>query len=201
MVNEMKNRFKVNKPCTRALKFINFNKRYFLINCIIDSGSSLNLINMNCPIMHDNRVNIMNDRMNLSAAFGGSQTVLGFVHFRLQIGQKTPLIKFYVIKDAIFSAILGYPSIVDLGLRIEGENVFTKNNMLLGEESKNKIYTLSAKNNEKTLYVDFDNFYESEEIFLQSDKQTIPIFANKITVEPSDKHKIIHYVNIQRVMV
>ena len=89
MVNEMKNRFKVNKPCTRALKFINFNKRYFLINCIIDSGSSLNLINMNCPIMHDNRVNIMNDRMNLSAAFGGSQTVLGFVHFRLQIEQSS----------------------------------------------------------------------------------------------------------------
>ena len=43
--------------------------------------------------------------------------------------------------------------------------------MLLGEESKNKIYTLSPK-------------------------QTIPIFANIVTVEQSDKLMIIHYENI-----
>ena len=81
-----------------------FNKRYFLIKCIIYSGSTLNLINMNCSIMHYNKVNIMNDRMYFQLRLVVHKHK-GFVHLREQIEQKTPLMKFYVSKDAIFSYI------------------------------------------------------------------------------------------------
>ena len=186
-----------NKPCIRCLTFLAEDDTKYELNSVIDSGASCNLINYNCPILRAQAFDIIEQKFELSGAFGGSQHIVGKILLRVIIGKNTEMIEFYVVKNAIFSCLLGYPTIVRLNMQIIADKVYCKNKKLVGRMSENSIHLIDTIKNKKTYFVDLANVLEPNSIFFDTNEQLLPILTNKITVEKDTDLKLIHYEDIK----
>ena len=186
-----------NKPCVRCLTFITQNDIKYEMNCVIDSGASCNLINFNSPIFRVQAFEINERKFELSGAFGGSQQIVGKVKLTVVIGKNTELIEFFVVKNAIFTCLLGYPTIIKLRIQINADQVLCRNKQKVGRISENTIHLIDKLNNQKTYFIDFANALDTKNVFLDRNNQLMQVLTNEITVKKNEGLKILHYSDIE----
>ena len=123
-------------PLTRRCRFyvpLKHKRLFQDILVIFDSGASLDLISTKVSILKDLRIS-QGCETQLCGAFGGNTKILGTVIHGIIIDNVMKLIKFNVVESNVFDIIIGNPTISVLGLKLENNNVFTRENRILGRK-------------------------------------------------------------------
>ena len=158
-------------PLTRRCRFyvpLKHKRLFQDILVIFDSGASLDLISTKVSILKDLRIS-QGCETQLCGAFGGNTKILGTVILGIIIDNVMKLIKFNVVESNVFDIIIGNPTISVLGLKLENNNVFTRENRILGRKF---VYntTSSMAVNTKTVSEQkhIDDFFKKCRILCES---------------------------------
>ena len=103
----------------RKLKFYDKNGNSLgAVPSVIDTGSSLSLINSNTELLKRTSMTPMQDHVEAVGAFGAGPLFIGQVSLYLKVDNGMEKITFLVVDKLNHSMIIGFPDINKLGLSI-----------------------------------------------------------------------------------
>ena len=146
----------VGKALSRKLKFYNQNGN-IIGTCatVIDSGSSLSLVNSNTELLKRIDLQPMEEEIDAVGAFGKGPNFIGQVTMNLKIDNQLRPVTFLVVTTLNHSMILGFPDISLLGLHIRDGSCFTTDGMEVGRQPVNRLTRLTSDEAAEDQYVCF----------------------------------------------
>ena len=91
----------------------------FTAVCHFDSGSAVDLVNIELEILSQIKIEPYNGAIKLTGAFGANTSIYRTVTFGMIIDNVMKLVKFLVVNSSNFMLLLGQPSMSALKLKLQ----------------------------------------------------------------------------------
>ena len=168
-------------------------KSYSVI-CHFDSGSSVDLINVNLDILRDVQLKKYTGKMTLSGAFGQNSNIFGSVILGIVIDNVLKYIRFLVVSTNNFSMLIGQPSLSALRLKLADNLVYTKEGRVLGKHVRTDLNKIAENNSNQVFHI---NTELEKEVYIQTNSQLYPVESKIMQISSLEQPKLITLKEIE----
>ena len=168
-------------------------KSYSVI-CHFDSGSSVDLINVNLDILRDVQLKKYTGKMTLSGAFGQNSNIFGSVILGIVIDNVLKYIRFLVVSTNNFSMLIGQPSLSALRLKLADNLVYTKEGRVLGKNVRTDLNKIAEKDSNQVFHI---NSELDKEVYIQTNSQLYPVESKIMQISSLEQPKLIMLKEIE----
>ena len=167
----------------------------FTAVCHFDSGSAVDLVNIELEILSQIKIEPYNGAIKLTGAFGANTSIYGTVTFGMIIDNVMKFVKFLVVNSSNFMLLLGQPSMSALKLKLENNTVYTKEGRVLGSDVSTDYYRFSKTKTKQILHIN-DNL-ENNCWLVKTESQLFPVETNVMQIKSTEKPKLITFDEIE----
>ena len=144
--------------CRKVVFFNEDHQRIGAVCCVIDTGSSLSLLNSNLDILKRVAIEPMDKELVVMGAFGENSEgpkFLGVTTILIKLDGEMRSIRFTIVNQMNHGCIIGNPDITKLGLVIRDGTCYSKDNEEIGYPLANKIRVLNPDTIPEDKYISF----------------------------------------------